>query len=458
MHRAALAQLPLWATLVQAFFPYIPNYACNKYHACEGQDKRTVSANELDHVPVNRDAEPAELLTFKLSQRSSSGTQDPAAAAARQAELLRRKYEFGGFVGFSSPPTPASSQARDKRDNNFSVMTAATPTATNSVGLDQDGSDISYFIEAKIGSGEESLYMLCDTGAGTTWIMGSNCDSTACGEHTTWDPSSSTSYKSTGKSFEIAYGTGSVEGDLAEDTLSVGSAKVTMSFGVANTTSTDFEHFAFDGILGMSMANGASDNFMQTVKSDGVLSSNIFSVDLNRAEDGTNTGELTFGGTDSSKYTGDITYTSVDSSADGAWAIPVDNMGYNGNEAGVTDILAYIDTGTTYAFGPSDDVAALHALIPGASSTDNVTFTAPCDTTLPITVTFSGVSHTVSVKDWLSDPSDKDVCTSNFYGREVITGAFLLGDVFLKNVYTVFDADESRIGMKHQPTHTHTHM
>lgn len=325
-------------------------------------------------------------------------------------------------------------------------MTAETPSATNSVALDQDGSDISYFIQADIGSTGDPLYMLCDTGAGSTWVMASDCTSTACGEHTTWDPTSSTTYSSTGKDFSIAYGTGSVKGALVEDSISVGPITTTMKFGAANTTSSDFEHFAFDGILGLSMASGATDNFIKSVQSDKSLSSTIFSVDLNRASDGTNSGEITFGGTDSSRYTGSITYTSVDSAAGGAWAIPIDNMGYNGQEAGITDILAYIDTGTTYAFGPSDDVVALHALIEGAESTDNVTFTAPCDTDTPITVTFSGVSHEISSEDWLSTASSQGVCTSNIYGQEVVSGAFLLGDVFLKNVYAVFDVDNTKIG------------
>lgn len=276
--------------------------------------------------------------------------------------------------------------------------------------------------------------------------MGNDCDSTACTEHTTWTPSDSTTYKDPSVDFTIAYGTGSVEGSLAKDSITIGSVEITMEFGVANITSDDFTHFAFDGILGLSMAGGATDNFIKSIKSDKVLKSNIFSVDLNRASDGTNTGQLTFGGTDSAKYSGDITYTSVDSSAGGHWAIALDNMGYDGSKAGVTGKLAYLDTGTSYAFGPPDDVAALHDLIPGANSTDGVTYTAPCDSDQPIILTFSGVDREISVADWLSSPESDGTCTSNIFGREAVSGAFLIGDVFLKNVYTVFDADASRVG------------
>lgn len=297
-----------------------------------------------------------------------------------------------------------------------------------------------------MGSGGQAFYLLCDTGAGSTWIMGSDCESTACKDHTTWSSSRSTTFTATGDTFSIAYGTGSVAGSIAQDSVTIGSVKVDMKFGLANVTSDDFNHFAFDGILGLSMASGSSDNYLQTIKSDKVLKSNVFSVDLNRNSDGSNTGELTFGGTDPKKYTGAVTYTPVNSAANGDWAIPLGDMAYDGTKAGIANRLAYIDTGTTYAFAPSKDVAALHKLIPGANSTDGTTYTAPCDSKQPIVVTFSGVDHNISVKDWLSSPSSSGVCTSNIYGQEVVSGAWLLGDVFLKNVYAVFDADASQIG------------
>ncbi|ROW06598.1 hypothetical protein VMCG_04331 [Cytospora schulzeri] len=415
MLRAAL--LASWATSVVAFYPFIPTYR-------EGDD---VTA------------------TFKVSQRASSRYRAASSGVAvREAARLGRKYASLG----------ASRTSADlaKRDNTYSVMTAATPSETSSVGIDQDGTDFAYFIEANLGSTGQSVYMLCDTGAGTTWVMGNDCDSPACGMHTTWDPSTSTTSKETGDDFSIAYGTGKVSGSLTQDSISVDSLEVTMTFGVADTTSSDFEHFAFDGILGLAMIKGATDNFMSSVQEDKLMKSNVFSFDLNRAEDGPNTGELTFGGIDSSKYTGDITYTAVDASTNGEWAITLDDMGFDGGDAGVKERLAYIDTGTTYAFGPPDDVAALHKLIPGATSKDGVTFTAPCDTNKPMTITFSGVDHEISVKDWLSEPSSSGVCTSNVYGQEVVSGAWLLGDVFLKNVYTVFDVDQSRIGFASKAT------
>ncbi|CRK24590.1 hypothetical protein BN1708_018113, partial [Verticillium longisporum] len=88
-------------------------------------------------------------------------------------------------------------------------------------------------------------------------------------------------------------------------------------------------------------------------------------------------------------------------------------------KAGVKGKLAYIDTGTSYVFGPESDVKAFHENIPGSSSSDGTTWTVPCDSNEEVTYIFSGVSYTISAKDWRSKPKD-GVCTSNIYGHEVV--------------------------------------
>jgi hypothetical protein len=269
--------------------------------------------------------------------------------------------------------------------------------------------------------------------------------------HNSFGSEDSTTYTQTSKTFSISYGTGKVAGDLAKDKFAVGGLDVSMTFGVANETSTDFTHFPFDGILGMSMSNGATDNFLKVMKGSQALTSTTFAVSLSRSKDGSNTGEVTFGGVDSSKFTGDLSYSTVSDKAGGDWAITMDDLAYDGKKAGVTERLTYIDTGTTYNFGPPEDVAALHKLIPGAKTTDGgLTYTVPCDSTKVLSVSFSGVAYTISPADWMSPPAG-DTCTSNFYGQAVVEGAWLLGDTFIKNVYAVFDVDKTRIGFAAKP-------
>lgn len=433
-----LLQLTLWVVSIHAFFPWIPDYKCEEDNTCaEGPKSPVVSRAPGVAAP--------DVVTYKLTQRVPDTNVDPYNRAVREAGRMLRKY---GTTRASRTAPEQPDLVR--RENKYSVVSPLPPSGTNSAGVYQDGTDFSYFLQVGIGSAGKPFYMLLDTGAGTTWVMGSSCQSAACTMHSSFGPSDSKTYQKTSQGFSIAYGSGSVSGELAKDTIALAGMTFAMSFGVANVTSQDFTHFPFDGILGLSMSSGATDNFLQVVKTTKTLSSNMFGVSLSRNSDGPNTGEVTFGGTDTSKYTGTISYTTVASRAGGDWAIPMDDFNYDGKKAGVNGRLAYVDTGTSYAFGPPEDVAALHKLIPGAKTSDGVTYTVPCDSNLGLAVSFSGVSYTISTKDWMSPPSG-NTCTSNIYGHAVVKDAWLLGDLFLKNVYSVFDADQTRIGFAPKP-------
>lgn len=292
------------------------------------------------------------------------------------------------------------------------------------------------------------MYMLLDSGAGTSWVMGPDCKSEACTMHNTFGAKDSNTFELTGQDFSINYGSGKVKGQVCRDTIQLAGLDDKLTFGVATETSKDFTHFPFDGILGLAMGKGSTDNFMSVMSADNKLDSNLFAVSLSRHTEVTNAGSITFGAIDPTKHLGDISYTAVGADRRGYWAIPMDDMGSDGSQAGVHGRFSYIDTGTSFAFGPESDVAALHKLIPGATTKDNVTYSVPCDTDKDMTVTFSGVSYTIPPRDWLTGRVN---CTSNFYGHEVMKDSWLLGDVFLKNVYSVFDADNKRIGFAKKP-------
>lgn len=325
------------------------------------------------------------------------------------------------------------------------MVEAEDPGRKLSQGIHQDGTDYSYFIEAQIGSKGKKMYMLVDTGAGSSWIMGSGCSSKACGMHNSFGTSDSDTLQTTDKTFSIAYGSGKVSGSLVKDTISIAGMSFKYQFGLATTTSDQFVQFAFDGILGLGIKDGANENFLSVMDEANAVDSNIFCVALNRASDGTNEGEISFGSTNEDKFEGEIAYSDLSHGDD--WAINVDEMAYNGKKAGVGGIVAYIDTGTSFIFGPEDLVKKLHDAIPGSSSSDGTTYSVPCDSDGTLTFTFSGVDYEVSASDWISPKNNNGLCTSNIYGHEVVKGAWLLGDTFLKNVYAVFDKDKRRIGM-----------
>ncbi|KAM0286073.1 hypothetical protein ACHAQH_001081 [Verticillium albo-atrum] len=430
-----LIQLSLWITVSHAFFPWFPTYRCDKDGSCKAAKRAQLEGPAQDVVNAIRASGALKPSTFPISQRQGFESEPVARAVSR---LLRKYSRY--------QPTHLSedSSKLGKRQNVYRVIEPEQTDQKHSAGIWQDGSDFSYFVQAKLGSEGKELYMLVDTGAGTSWVMGSDCASPACGLHNSFGPDDSKTFNPVDEHYSVRYGSGSVKGSKVTDTIAVAGMELKFKFGVANETSDDFNHFPFDGILGMSLSGGESDNFMSIVADSKSLDKNIFCVFINRASDGPNTGELSFGECNKDKYTGDFTYTDVGSN-NGDWAIPMDGLTYDGKKAGVKGKLAYVDTGTSYVFGPESDVKAFHENIPGSSSSDGTTWTVPCDSNEEVTYIFSGVSYTISAKDWLSKPKD-GVCTSNIYGHEVVPNSWLLGDLFLKNVYAVFDSDEKRIG------------
>ncbi|TEA17663.1 Aspartic-type endopeptidase ctsD [Colletotrichum sidae] len=433
------AHCSLLFTSVHAFYPYFSAERCQTYGDCTPSQKRQVKAQ--DALTLHGDVHAVKIPDLHSGPQI---TEEPiedyqAERVAREVEKLTRKYAR------FRPAVTQEQSSKAKRQSLYRIVTAAATTLKNAAPVAQDGTDFSYFAEVKFGSKQKPLWMLIDTGAGTSWVMGSSCQSSACEKHGSFGSADSDSYKDLGQNFSVAYGSGSVNGQKITDSISFAGMSFDFQFGVASETSDDFNHFPFDGILGLSMAGGETENFVQVVKNSSQLEANIFCVYLNRAADGPNTSEISFGVCNPDKYTGDISYTAVGSD-NGDWAIPIDGIAYDGQKSGAAGKLAYIDTGTSYVFGPQADIAAFHANIPGSSTTDNATYTVPCDSDKKVTFTFSGVSYTISPKDWRSVPSPDGVCTSNIYGHEVVPGAWLLGDVFLKNVYAVFDKDQKRIG------------
>jgi len=115
-----------------------------------------------------------------------------------------------------------------------------------------------------------------------------------------------------------------------------------------------------------------------------------------------------------------------------------------------------IDTGASLILAPFQDALTLHLLIPGAE-TNGEHFSVPCGTKSKIHFTFSNVTYSIPPKDYIGEAISGrgDLCITLITGTQIFDkGTWLVGDVFLKNVYSVFDVDNTRVGFatKRQPT------
>ena len=97
---------------------------------------------------------------------------------------------------------------------------------------------------------------------------------------------------------------------------------------------------------------------------------------------------------------------------------------------------------------PPTDAATLHGLVPGSTNSGEG-YMIPCSSTVNVQFMFSGMNYTVPPKDYLGKPdSTGQMCASNILGHQAFgAGQWIMGDVFLKNVYTVMDFDKNQIGM-----------
>ncbi|CAM5119842.1 unnamed protein product [Eretmochelys imbricata] len=121
--------------------------------------------------------------------------------------------------------------------------------------------------------------MLLATSAGSAWA-----DMGADKPHQ-FNPSDSSTYEATNESLSIQYGSGSMTGFLAYDTVQIGGIVDTKQiFGLSETEpGTAFEYSEFDGILGLafpSIASSGATPVFDNMMNEGLVNQDLFSVYL----------------------------------------------------------------------------------------------------------------------------------------------------------------------------------
>jgi hypothetical protein len=340
-------------------------------------------------------------------------------------------------------------QALEKLNN-----VAVSPSQGTAL-VDQDGHDISYYIEVTIGSSNDAsskkpFNLVVDTGSFYTWVYSINCTSSVCSSHNRLDPANSGSLEITNKDFSIAYTSGSVDGIVVQDTLSYAGFSSPQYFGLAATVDSSLANFPIDGIMGLPANDKSPDSFpgvINTLYSQQLIKDRIFSINLGRANNSKDEGSFTIGGVDTSKYTGDITYINILSQETGFWELGVEGTYVNGYKIDFGSRSAIIDTGTTLLIMSPDDALKVHGFISG-SQTDGSNFVIPCNTTMELEFEFGGKKWAISSQDYIGSvysEADK-LCISNIQGIQFDNNKWIFGDVFLKNVYSVYNMEKQQVG------------
>ncbi|CAG8852350.1 36566_t:CDS:1, partial [Racocetra persica] len=154
-------------------------------------------------------------------------------------------------------------------------------------------------------------------------------------------------------------------------------------------------------------------------------------------------------GVDKSKFIGEITFNPV-INTDGFWQINLDSAIFDGNLS-FSGKTAIIDTGSTPLFIPKDDAAAINNQIPGSVfDQEHQLYIVPCDSTSTLSLKFGGVDYTIPSDDLILKSSS--ICISAIIPIDDVSfpiNLWVVGQTFLKNVYSVYDVKNRQVGFAH---------
>jgi len=333
------------------------------------------------------------------------------------------------------------------------VVSAAAAVQSGTVSAQNQIYDQSYLCPVKVGA--NTLMLDFDTGSADLWAFSTRTPSSQSSGHTLYNPSSGT--LKSGYTWKISYGDGSgAAGVVYSDKVQVGAVTATsQAVEAATSVSAQFtQDTNNDGLLGLAFSSintvkpQQQTTFFDTVKP--TLKQKLFTADLKAGQPGT----YDFGYIDSSKYSGSITYVPVNT-ANGFWQFTAGGYGVGSGSVSGSIGSAIADTGTSLLYLPDAVINAYYNKVSGAYEDDSqggVVF--PCNANLPnLKISIGGSTYTVpgSYINYAPIDNSGTTCFGGLQSSDGI-GFNILGDVFLKAVFVVFDQTQSspRLGFAAQ--------
>ncbi|KAJ7329811.1 hypothetical protein JRQ81_015985 [Phrynocephalus forsythii] len=270
----------------------------------------------------------------------------------------------------------------------------------------------------------------------------------------------SQSYAHGGQKFSLHYGTGSLTGIAAKDTVQISNITIEgQDFGESIfEPGVTFAEAHFDGVLGLAYPSLSVINtvpvFDNMIKQE-LVEKPMFSFFLNRGNDFEDGGELILGGIDYSLFQGSIHWVNV--TRQHYWQIHMDNVKIQGQIVACdSGCEAIVDSGTSLIVGPVLEIKSLQEHI-GATPLSSGEFFVDCKrlSSLPsITFTIGGKDFTLTAEQYIIKETigKHDLCISGFQSLNNLdfgssnTSLWILGDVFMSAFYSIFDRGLDRVG------------
>jgi len=320
--------------------------------------------------------------------------------------------------------------------------------AENNDVVIKDYQNAQYYGEILVGTPGQKFDVIFDTGSSNLWVPTKACSLLNCGLKKKYDNTKSSTYAKNGTEFKIEYGSGPVSGYFSEDLTTVAGIEVKgqafAEIDNAKGLGLGYKLGKFDGILGLgfdTISIGGVPTVFKNMIDQGVIDEPMFSFYLGDNADG----ELTFGGYDSEKFTGDLNWVPLTQAS--YWEVALEGMSVEGKSLTKTK-SAIIDSGTSLIAGPSKEVANFAKAV-GATRTPVGQYIVECNATLPnLDIELNGQTYTLKGKDYVIE--SQGTCLFAMMGIDIPKPAgplWILGDVFMRQFYTVFDYSKKQVGI-----------
>ncbi|KXN88844.1 Polyporopepsin [Leucoagaricus sp. SymC.cos] len=326
-----------------------------------------------------------------------------------------------------------------------------------------DNQAVTYIASVGVGSPATTYQLIVDTGSSNTWV----------GAGRTYVRTSTSTQ--TSNRVSVTYGSGSFSGNEFTDTVTLGTLSITaQSIGVA-TRSTGFS--GTDGILGIGpvgLTQGtlspATNTLIPTVTDNlfgkGLITANEIGISF----EPTNTieimnGELTWGGVDSSKFTGSINFTPRTTTSPSSlfWGIN-QSVRYGTSTSILGTTAGIVDTGTTLVLLATDAITryrqATGAVLDNTTGLLRLT-TAQFANLQSLFFTTNGVTYELTANAQIWPRALNTAIGGNTNSIYLIVGDigtpsgqgfdFVNGFAFLERFYSVFDSANGSVGLATTP-------
>ncbi|KAI0643937.1 acid protease [Trametes meyenii] len=347
-------------------------------------------------------------------------------------------------------------------------LTGTPLTADAVISVPVDNQAVDYVANVNVGTPGTTYSLLVDTGSSNTWV----------GAGRTFVQTSST--RQTRDRVAVSYGSGDFSGTEFTDTVTLGSGLTItgQSIGVA-TSSQGFD--GVDGILGIGptglTVGTLSPDTTSTVPTvtDNLFAQGTISQDLVAVSFEPTTqpevvnGELTFGGTDSSKFTGAINFAPLTRTSPASEFFGIDQSIRLGNTNILSKTAGIVDTGTTLTLIATDALQryqrATGAVFDNATGLLRLT-QAQFAKLQSLFFTINGVTFELTANAQIWPRALNTAIGGNANSVYLIVGDigtrsgqgldFINGLTFLERFYAVFDTANSRVGIANTPFTTAT--